>query len=801
MRKSAEKTTTPALPLIEQPKALVVDEVELQNVSADYLKLYGAYVVEDRAIPDFRDGLKPVHRAALWSMYVDKMHHNTAHKKAARVVGTVIGKFHPHGDCLRGDTLVPLLNGKTVTIKKLADSGAKSKWVLAFDPKTKKLVPAKAHSWRIGQITKTMYRIHLSTGDYVECTGNHQFYVKGRGWVKAQDLQESMSLISGIWEKSNYDKLHYRNDVTMLHKHVAETYYGKSVNNPYISHHVDHNTRNNVPKNLTIMLRSDHAAYHEDYLDGLQKGQESMFSGSSIELAQIFKHLLKRNTVESLTWKKFKNAACALSTHDSYVVHQDIERLKQTFDISSVQELLHKVKSNRLCVITKVERIKLKQPEPFYDFTVDGYENMIILPPTQKGNAARNFIVAHNSACYGAMETIATHVLPNLIDGKGGWGNHIEGAAASRYTECRLSQFSDMFLLDKDYLAVVPMIDNYDGTEKMPLFLPAKLPVQLLVGSPTVPAFGVSAGTPSFKLPGVAKLVELSLKGKTITPELCLKYLEPHFRWGGICISPEADLLNFYATGKGSIRFKPVVESDKDYKEVRILSCCPDFYSENSINKKLEKISQIDGVTHVSDSSGRGVGLYGLKYLVRMKKKTGGANRTIVEKIEKLLEGTASYNIGYTYRKRDNTSFGRMSVCDFIDTWTKYRVSLEVAVIKNLIAEERKKLARQQLLLWAVDHSEVIINALKDKKLGPKKHLMKAWPDKTEEFVTDILKLQVQQLALLERPPIVTRIKDIKSYILSLKDDLSKPNERILRTFNDEVSKYIKNTKDLIQVV
>jgi len=61
------------------------------------MREYGTYVIEDRAVPDVRDGLKPVARRVLWSMHRQRFDHKSNFKKSARVVGDVIGKYHPHG--------------------------------------------------------------------------------------------------------------------------------------------------------------------------------------------------------------------------------------------------------------------------------------------------------------------------------------------------------------------------------------------------------------------------------------------------------------------------------------------------------------------------------------------------------------------------------------------------------------------------------------------------------------------------------------------------------------------------------
>src|SRR5512141_1929395 len=67
---------------------------------------YAMSVIIGRALPDARDGLKPVHRRALYAMYDLGNEWNRAYKKSARVVGDVIGKYHPHGDAAVYDTIV-----------------------------------------------------------------------------------------------------------------------------------------------------------------------------------------------------------------------------------------------------------------------------------------------------------------------------------------------------------------------------------------------------------------------------------------------------------------------------------------------------------------------------------------------------------------------------------------------------------------------------------------------------------------------------------------------------------------------
>ena len=78
-----------------------------EEMKRSYLE-YSMSVIVGRALPDIRDGLKPVHRRVLFGMNDLKNYHDRAYKKSARVVGDVIGKYHPHGDAAVYDTIVRL---------------------------------------------------------------------------------------------------------------------------------------------------------------------------------------------------------------------------------------------------------------------------------------------------------------------------------------------------------------------------------------------------------------------------------------------------------------------------------------------------------------------------------------------------------------------------------------------------------------------------------------------------------------------------------------------------------------------
>src|SRR5690625_7788525 len=73
-------------------------ELPIEEVMGDRFGRYSKYIIQDRALPDVRDGLKPVQRRILYAMHVDKNTHDKNFRKAAKTDGTVIGNYHPHGD-------------------------------------------------------------------------------------------------------------------------------------------------------------------------------------------------------------------------------------------------------------------------------------------------------------------------------------------------------------------------------------------------------------------------------------------------------------------------------------------------------------------------------------------------------------------------------------------------------------------------------------------------------------------------------------------------------------------------------
>lgn len=100
-----------------------IEDVDISGVMRDSYKDYAAAVVIGRALPDVRDGLKPVHRRILWGMKESGFDSSGPFRKSARIVGDVMGKYHPHGDSSIYEALARLTQPWSVTVPLIAGQG------------------------------------------------------------------------------------------------------------------------------------------------------------------------------------------------------------------------------------------------------------------------------------------------------------------------------------------------------------------------------------------------------------------------------------------------------------------------------------------------------------------------------------------------------------------------------------------------------------------------------------------------------------------------------------------------------
>ena len=163
-----------------------------------------------------------------------------------------------------------------------------------------------------------------------------------------------------------------------------------------------------------------------------------------------------------------------------------------------------------------------------------------------------------DQAAYDAMVRMAQDFTLRypLIDGQGNFGSRDgDNAAAMRYTEARLTPFSRV-LLDELDEGTVDFAANYDGSQKEPVLLPARLPVMLLNGASGI-AVGMATEIPSHNLREVAAACVALLRNKSLADEELYQLIPgPDFAGGGQIISPASDVASVYSSGRGSVKVR-----------------------------------------------------------------------------------------------------------------------------------------------------------------------------------------------------------------------------------------------------
>lgn len=177
------------------------------------------------------------------------------------------------------------------------------------------------------------------------------------------------------------------------------------------------------------------------------------------------------------------------------------------------------------------------------------------------GDVLGKFHPHGDSACYEAMVLMAQpfSYRYTLVDGQGNWGapDDPKSFAAMRYTEARLSRYSEVLLSELGQ-GTADWVPNFDGTLDEPAVLPARLPNILLNGTTGI-AVGMATDVPPHNLREVASAcVHLLDEPKATIEQLCEHIQGPDYPTEAEIITPRADLLKIYETGKGSVRMRAV---------------------------------------------------------------------------------------------------------------------------------------------------------------------------------------------------------------------------------------------------
>src|SRR6185437_7737803 len=194
-----------------------------------------------------------------------------------------------------------------------------------------------------------------------------------------------------------------------------------------------------------------------------------------------------------------------------------------------------------------------------------------------------------------------------LIDGHGSFGGRgpDDGAAAMRYTECRLAPLALELMADIDE-ETVDMVANYDGSAQEPVVLPARFPNLLFNGSQGI-AVGMATNVPPHNMGEVSDAAIFVLNNPEATPDDLMAFVRgPDFPTGGLIMGRQG-ILDAYRTGRGSIKMRAVAEIEEGRVGDRIV--ITEFPYQTSVEVIEQKISdlvkagELDGISGVLNSS------------------------------------------------------------------------------------------------------------------------------------------------------------------------------------------------------
>ncbi|TME88045.1 MAG: DNA gyrase subunit A [Chloroflexi bacterium] len=185
---------------------------------------YSMSVIVARALPDVRDGLKPVQRRILYGMHEMGLRSDRPYRKSAAIVGEVMGKYHPHGDapiydalvrlaqdfaarypliqgqgnfgCFSGDTKVELYNGEQKTLAELVDMAHRGARVDVFTVDAHRNVRIKPmRAPRLVRRSDPVVKVTLESGAEIVCTPDHRFMMRDGTYREAQQLKPKDQLM------------------------------------------------------------------------------------------------------------------------------------------------------------------------------------------------------------------------------------------------------------------------------------------------------------------------------------------------------------------------------------------------------------------------------------------------------------------------------------------------------------------------------------------------------------------------------------------------------------------------------
>ena len=379
-----------------------------------------------------------------------------------------------------------------------------------------------------------------------------------------------------------------------------------------------------------------------------------------------------------------------------------------------------------------------------------------------------------------------------LVDGHGNFGSMDgDGAAAQRYTEARMSKIAMEMLRDinKD---TVDFQDNYDGSEREPLVLPARFP-NLLVNGATGIAVGMATNIPPHNLGETIDAVKLVLENPEVTTRDLMEVLPgPDFPTGALVMG-KSGIHRAYETGKGSItlRSKTEIETTKTGRERIIVSEFPYMVNKTKVHEHIVKLAQekrVEGITAVRDESSR----EGVRFVIEVK-RDASAN-VILNNLFKLT--SLQTNFSFNMLAIENGVPKILSLRQILDNYIAHQKEV---IVRRTQFDKDKAESRAHILeglLIALDHIDEVIRIIRNSETDSlaQSELMSRF-QLSERQSQAILDMRLRRLTGLERDKIQSEYDALLALIADLKDILANP-ERVVRIIREELDEVKRKFAD-----
>ncbi len=400
------------------------------------------------------------------------------------------------------------------------------------------------------------------------------------------------------------------------------------------------------------------------------------------------------------------------------------------------------------------------------------------------GDVLGKFHPHGDSACYEAMVLMAQpfSYRYTLVDGQGNWGapDDPKSFAAMRYTEARLSRYSEVLLSELGQ-GTVDWVPNFDGTLDEPATLPARLPNLLLNGTTGI-AVGMATDVPPHNLREVAAAcVRLLDEPSASVEQLCEHVQGPDFPTEAEIVTPRADLLKIYETGRGSVRMRAVYRvEDGDI----VVTALPHQVSGSKVLEQIAGQMQAKKLPMVADLRDESDHENPCRIVIIPR-----SNRVDVEALMQHLFATTDLESSYRVNTNVIGLDGRPQVKNLrtlLSEWLTYRIGTVRRRLQFRLDKVEKRLHLLEGLLVAFLNLDEVIHIIRTED-QPKPVLMARF--ELSELQADyILDTRLRQLA---------RLEEMK--IRGEQDELAKERERLLALLGSEAKLKKLVRKELLE--